>query len=159
MKDHFVDNFVIFEYTILHCRALCICTRCNQIYVSFFSRSFLTIIESILGKIQIITPHQTMFLFIKKKINTYARVKNMYKWWPRYCKWLTTIVCIHFCQNYLTELPIKLNPLLPIIRISDNSKFCNGPVNFEITRFTCIYFWQFFCEKASFVKYVIKPNI
>ena len=36
-------------------------------YVSFFSRSFLTIIESILGKIQIITPHQTMFLFIKKK--------------------------------------------------------------------------------------------
>jgi hypothetical protein len=132
MKDPFVDNFVIFEYTILHCRALCICTwcnqmhvsffsrsfltmaihlceyvlttlqrniskvlnvfffvvlgmckntevyvdfcwkkkccvnilmksHCNQMHVSFFSRSFLTIIESILGQIQIITPHQTMF--------------------------------------------------------------------------------------------------
>jgi hypothetical protein len=28
--------------------------------------------------------------------------------------------------------------LLHLSRISDNSKFCNGPVNFEITRFTCI---------------------
>jgi len=43
-------------------------------HVSFFSQSFLTIIESIIGKIQMITPHQRMF--IKKKINTYARVKN-----------------------------------------------------------------------------------
>jgi hypothetical protein len=139
MKDCFVDNFVIFKYTILHCRALCICTWCNQMHVSFFSRSFLTIIESILGKIQIIPPHQTMFLFIFKKINTYTPVKNMYTWWSKYYKWLTTIVCIHLCQNYLTELPIKLNPLLPLIRILDNSKFCNGPVNFEITRFTCIW--------------------
>jgi hypothetical protein len=47
-------------------------------HVYFFSQSFLTIIESILGKIHIITPHQTMFLFILKKISTYARVKNMY---------------------------------------------------------------------------------
>jgi len=47
-------------------------------HVSFFSRSFLTIIEYILGKIQIITPHQTMFLFIFKKINIYAHVKNTY---------------------------------------------------------------------------------
>ena len=47
-------------------------------HVSFFSQSFLTIIESILGKIQIITPHQTMFLFILKK-NQYLRtVKNTY---------------------------------------------------------------------------------
>jgi hypothetical protein len=36
-------------------------------HVSFFSRSFLTIIESIIGQIQIITPHQRMFLFIFKK--------------------------------------------------------------------------------------------
>jgi len=35
----------------------------NQMQVSFLSRSFLTIIESIIGKIQIITPHQRMFLF------------------------------------------------------------------------------------------------
>ena len=137
MKDRFVDNFVFFEYTILHCRALCICTWCNQMHVSFFSRSFLTIIESILGKIQIITPHQTMFYLFKKKINTYARVKNTYKGWSKYCKWLTTIVCIQFCQNYLTELPIKLNPL-PLFEFRITRKFCNSPVNFEITRFTCI---------------------
>jgi hypothetical protein len=41
-------------------------------------RTFLTIIESMIGKIQIITPHQRMFLSIKKKINTYARVENTY---------------------------------------------------------------------------------
>jgi hypothetical protein len=52
--------------------------------VSLFSRSFLTIIESILGKIQIITPHgssENFFNLFKKKrflINTYAHVKNMY---------------------------------------------------------------------------------
>ena len=66
-------------------------------------------------------------------------VHNTYKWWPKYCKWMTTTVCIHFCQNYLIELTIKRNPLLPLSRISDNSKFCNGPVNFEISRFTYIY--------------------
>jgi len=47
-------------------------------HVSFFSRSFLPIIESILGKIQIITPHQRIFLFIFFLINTYARAKNTY---------------------------------------------------------------------------------
>jgi len=47
-------------------------------HVSFFSRTFLTVVESIIGKIQIIIPHQRMFLFIPKKINTYARVKNTY---------------------------------------------------------------------------------
>jgi hypothetical protein len=94
---------VIFEYTILHCRALCTCTWCNQMHVSFFSGSFLTVIESILGKIQIITPNQRMFLFIfKKSILTHMLKIRTYKWWSKYCKWLTTIVCIHFCKNYLT---------------------------------------------------------
>jgi hypothetical protein len=32
-----------------------------------------------------------------------------------------------------------LSNLLPLIRISYNSKFSNSPVNFEITRFNCIY--------------------
>jgi hypothetical protein len=43
-------------------------------HVSFFSRSFLTIIESILDKIQIITPNQRIFLFIfrKKSILTHV---------------------------------------------------------------------------------------
>jgi hypothetical protein len=91
---------------------------------------------------------------IKKNIFQYSVVKadrqldkmlkwyvhNTYKWWSKYCKWLTTIVCINFCQNYLTELTIKHNPLLPLSRISDISKFCNGPMNFEITRFTCIFY-------------------
>ena len=36
-------------------------------HVSFFSQNFLTIIESIIGKIQIITPHQRMYLFIFEK--------------------------------------------------------------------------------------------
>ena len=110
--------------------------------VSFLSRSFLTIIDSILGKIPIITPHQIIFLFIIFFRNQYLRtcskyVQNTYKWWSIYCKWLTTIVCIHFCQTYLTELPILLNPSLLLSRISDNSKFFNGPVKFEITRFNC----------------------
>jgi hypothetical protein len=76
MKDLFVDSFLIFKYTTVYCHIMC---TCNQMRVPFLSRSFLTIIESILDKIQIITPNQRMFLFIfKKKINTYARVKNMY---------------------------------------------------------------------------------
>jgi len=63
----------------------------NQMQVSFLSRSFLTIIESIIGKIQIITPHQRMFLFILK--NQYSHtcwkyVHNVYKWLSKYCKWL-----------------------------------------------------------------------
>jgi hypothetical protein len=62
-----------------------------------------------------------IFYLFLKKINTYAHVKNMYKWWSKYCKWLTTIVCINFCQNYRTELTIECNPLLPFSRISDNS--------------------------------------
>ena len=45
-------------------------------HVSFFSQSFLTIIQSILGKIQIITPHERIIQ--KKKINTYLHVKNTY---------------------------------------------------------------------------------
>lgn len=53
--------------------------------------------------------------------------------------WPTTLVCIHFCQTQLTELPIILNPSLPLSRISNNSKFCNGSVNFEITRYMYIY--------------------
>ena len=111
------------------------CSWCNQMHVSFFSRSFLTIIEYIIGKIQIITPHQRMFILKK---NQY--LCTCWKWWSKYCKWLTTIFWINFCQNYLTELAIKCNPLLPLSRISDNSKFCNVPVNFEIMRFTCIIF-------------------
>ena len=96
--------------------------------------SFLTIIESIPGKIQIITPYQRICLFIKKKINTYARVQMIINI-QMYCKWPTTIVFIHFCWTYLTELSILLNPLLPSRRILDKLKFCNGSVNFEITRF------------------------
>jgi hypothetical protein len=42
---------------------------------------------------------------------------------PIYCKWSKTIVSIHFCQTYITVLPIILNPLLPFSRILDN-----GPV-------------------------------
>jgi len=53
-------------------------------HVSFRSRSFLTIIESIVGKIQIITPHQRMFLFILKK-SILAHVHNTHKWWSKYC--------------------------------------------------------------------------
>jgi hypothetical protein len=64
---------------------------------------------------------------------------NTYKWWSIYCKWQTTIVCIHFRQTYLIELPILLNPSLSLSRISDNSKFCNSPANLEITRFNCSY--------------------
>ena len=43
--------------------------------------------------------------------------KIKYKWGSIYCKWPTTIVCIHFCQTYLTELSILLNPFS---QISDN---------------------------------------
>jgi hypothetical protein len=44
-----------------------VCTWCNQMQcsqmcVSFLSRSFPTLIESILGKIQMITPHQIIFI-------------------------------------------------------------------------------------------------
>ena len=39
----------------------------------------------------------------------------------------------------LSDLPDR-KPLLPSSRILDNSKFCQGLVNFEITRFKCIYF-------------------
>ena len=46
-------------------------------HVSYFSGSFLTIIDFILGKIQI-TPLQRFFYLSKKIINTYTRVKNMY---------------------------------------------------------------------------------
>ena len=37
-------------------------------------------------------------------------------------------------SNLMTELPILVNPLLCLSRISGNSKFCNGPVNLEVTR-------------------------
>ena len=39
--------------------------------------------------------------------------------------------------TYLTELPSLLYPSLPLSWIANNSKFCNGPLNFEITRFNC----------------------
>ena len=63
MKVRFVDSFVIFKYTIVYCRFM----YGNRIRVSFFSRSFLTNIESILGKIQIITSHQRIFVYLLKK--------------------------------------------------------------------------------------------
>jgi hypothetical protein len=53
------------------------------------------------------------------------------------------LVCIHIYQAYLTELHVLLNPLLPLSRISDNSKFCTGPVSFERTRFNCNWFVQY----------------
>ena len=45
-----------------------VCTWCNQMQcsqmcVSFLSRSFPTLIESILGQIQMITPHQIIFIW------------------------------------------------------------------------------------------------
>jgi hypothetical protein len=53
-------------------------------HVSFFSRSFLTIIESILDKIQIITPNQRIFLFIfrKKSILTHKVYIRNKSWKP-----------------------------------------------------------------------------
>ena len=75
--------------------------------------------------------------------------KIEYKWGLIYCKWPTTIVCIHFCQTYLTELPILLNPLLLLNQILDNSKCCNGPVNFKITRFNSIDIYVYYCCLTS----------
>jgi hypothetical protein len=46
------------------CIAVLWITWCNQMRVSFYSRSFLTINESILGKIQITTPYQSFFFYL-----------------------------------------------------------------------------------------------
>ena len=47
--------------------------------VSFFSGSFLKIIDLIFGKIQIITPHQRFFyIYKKKKKKNLHTVKNRY---------------------------------------------------------------------------------
>jgi len=67
MKDPFVDSFVIFKYTIVYCRIMYVHDIIKCVFL-FFSRSFLTIIESMLGKIQITTPHQRIFLIYLKKI-------------------------------------------------------------------------------------------
>ena len=47
-------------------------------------------------------------------------------------------ICTRYIHNqtYLTKFPVLLNPLLPLSRILDNLKFCNDPLNFEITRST-----------------------
>ena len=88
-------------------------------HVSFFSQSFLTITESKAGKIHM-TPHKILINFFqnKKKVNTNTYVTKYVQWWLINCKW-STIVCIHICQ------------------ITWQS--CNGPVNFEISSFDCIY--------------------
>ena len=46
---------------------------------------------------------------------------------------------------------ILLNPLHPSSRISYNSKFCNGLVSFEITRFNCKYIFK----KAIKIKFTL----
>ena len=55
---------------------------------------------------------------------------------------MTTIVCIHICQNYLIKLPTLLNPLLSFSQILDNSKFYNGPVNFEIALYITVFLFR-----------------
>ena len=143
MKVHVVDSFVLYKYMIVHCCINYFMYTMWSKVCFFFSQSFLITNESIFGKIWKITPHQRkiLFFFIKKKICIYASVKNTYKWWSIFPTRLTTIICIHVYQIYMTELPILLSPVLPFSRISDNSKFCNGPVNFEITRFNYIYIY------------------
>ena len=61
------------------------------------------------------------------------------------------LACIHICQAYLTELPVLVDPLPPFCRISDNSKFSTGPVNFERTRFNCNWFVQYSKSLCIFV--------
>lgn len=73
--------------------------------VSFLFRSFLTIIEFIIGKIQITcTSHQRMFLFIKKNKcsrTCWKYVHNMYKWLSKYCKWLTLKRIAYWLRGHL----------------------------------------------------------
>jgi hypothetical protein len=49
------------------------------VYLFFFSGSFLTFIESMVRKIQIITPHQLIIYLLINRKNLYALVKNPYK--------------------------------------------------------------------------------
>jgi hypothetical protein len=71
--DFYERSFCWQFCNFVYSRIMCTCTWCNQMHVSFFSQNFLTIIESIIGKIQIITPHQRMYLFIfEKSILTHA---------------------------------------------------------------------------------------
>ena len=113
-----------------------------------FSREFSRRLMIILGKIQIIKAST-------EKILIFFLFFTQYKWWSIYCKWLTTIICILFCQTYLTELPILLNPLLTLSWISNNTEFCNDPVNFEITSINCT------CHQQSFKKFtsIMNPEL
>ena len=101
-----------------------------------FSQSLLIIIESKLGKTRIMIPHLLKFciniIFQNEKYNTSHVLKYIH---TQYIKndngsfWhYGKLVCIHIFQTYLTELPILLNPLLLFSRISNNSKFFNGPL-------------------------------
>jgi hypothetical protein len=107
-----------------------------------------------IGKIQIRMPHQRKFVFLfffqnkklKKSILIHVLkictqyVQMIHKGW-------TTIFYIHLCQTYLTVLPVLINNLFPLSCISDNLKFCNSSVNFEITRFNCNIFGA--CSKCE----------
>jgi hypothetical protein len=66
MRVRFVDSFVIFEYTIVHCYEYDV-IDC----IFLFSLSFLTNIVSILGIVQIITRHQRKFLLIFFRTNKF----------------------------------------------------------------------------------------
>jgi hypothetical protein len=57
MKDRFVDSFVMFKYTIVYLYEHDVI----KWVLLFFSHSFLTIIESMLGRFRIITLQQRKF--------------------------------------------------------------------------------------------------
>ena len=101
MKDRFVDSFVMFKYTIVYLYEHDVI----KWVLLFFSHSFLTIIESMLGRFRIITLQQRkfwlLFFFFKAKKWIVTHVSKLHT----FCNWPTIIVCIHICQTYLTELP------------------------------------------------------
>ena len=96
MKDRFVDSFVIFKYTIVYCRIMCTCTSCNQMCVSFFSRRFLIIIESILGKnSDNNTSSENVLFILKKSMLTYVLK-----------------ICTQYVEMMIKNIVNSLHPLL-----------------------------------------------
>jgi hypothetical protein len=51
-------------------------------------------------------------------------------------------ISLHPLLFNLPELQILLNPLLLLSRVSDNSKFCNGPVNFRDIEIQLYIFYE-----------------
>ena len=88
-----------------------------------FSQSFLTISESILGKIQIITPHQRKYVSIKKKKKKPTQgvkkyVHNKYKWWRIIIKPVlsNTLSCVRPFFNFPLASLIKTGLTVFVIR-------------------------------------------